>query len=132
MYNIVESLAMSMAFDKLKMYSTLQKDRKLLKSLQICGHPITVVHDFQDFGVFFCAAKRQTAKCFKTRFFKAQHRFQKLQVVNWSDFRKAKSFSRVVLPAVLYGVELTHVSAFSYKLLRGRSSAALWGLGELS
>ena len=110
MYNIVESLAMSMAFDKLKMYSTLQKDRKLLKSLQICGHPITVVHGFQDFGVFFCAAKRQTAKCFKTRFFKAQHRFQKLQVVNWSDFRKA----------------------FSYKLLRGRSSAALWGLGELS
>ncbi|CAE7198028.1 Pol [Symbiodinium natans] len=123
----IESLAMSMSFDKLKMYATDVKARKFLRASQISGHSLQVVHDFKDLGVFFCAVQGQTAKGFNVRFEKMQHRFQKLQVVRWSDFRKAKSLSRVILPGVLYGSELVHISTSSFRKLRGRCSSALWG-----
>ena len=123
----IDRLAMTLSFDKLKFYSTDEGSRKKLKASQIQGHKLQVVHDFQDLGVFFCTVKRKSAKCFNTRFQKMQHRFQKLQVARWSDFRKAKSLSRVILPAVLYGAELTHFSASSFKSLCARCSSSLWG-----
>ena len=49
----IESLAMSMSFDKLKMYATDVKARKFLRASQISGHSLQVVHDFKDLGFSF-------------------------------------------------------------------------------
>ena len=88
---------------------------------------MTVAHDFQDLGVFFCACKRMSAKSFATRFQKCQSRFHKLQIMQWPHFRKSASLQRVVLPAITYGVELAHVSDSATRQLRGRCSSCLWG-----
>ena len=123
----VTSLAMVLAMDKLKFYSTDSKSRQLLRSSTLNETNLVVVNDFQDLGVYFASIKRQSAKGFNQRFVHNQSRFQKLQVVQWSDFRRAKTLVRVVLPAVLYGAELTHISWSGYKMLRGRCSSCMWG-----
>ena len=40
---------------------------------------------------------------------------------------KIKVIIKMVLPAVPYGVELTHLSPSSFKSLQARCSSALWG-----
>ena len=122
----VAAIAMSLAVDKLKFYATSADARKQRGSTCL-GQPCCVVHDFQDFGVFFCAARRQTAKCFGTRFQQCQTRFQKLVVAPWADGVKCHSLLRTIVPAVLYGCELTHYSKSSLRMIRGRFSSSLWG-----
>ena len=126
----IQALAMILALDKLKFYSTDFSVRKSLRRTTFVGQPLQVVHDFQDLGVFFCAAKRQSAKGFNGRFVACQARFQRLQIMPWSDSRKSSSLARVVLPAVLYGSELTHIAPTGFKLLRARCSSSLWGPGS--
>ena len=126
----IRALGMVLALDKLKFYSTDPVVRKTLRARCFQRVPWEVVADFQDLGVYFCAARRQSAKGFNRRFVAAQSRFQKLQVVTWNDYRKSKSLVRTVMPAVLYGCELSHISWSNFKLLRGRCSSALWGQGS--
>ena len=123
----VTAIAMSLAVDKLKFYATSADARKQLRGSTCLGQPCCVVHDFQDLGVFFCAARRQTAKCFGTRFQQCQTRFQKLVVAPWADGVKCHSLLRTIVPAVLYGCELTHYSKSSLRMIRGRFSSSLWG-----
>ena len=123
----VEAFSMTVALDKLRFYSTDEVSRKKLRASVVCGIKCKVYHDFQDLGVFFCAAKRSSSKLYGMRFQRAQPRFQKLSRAPWSDFVKAKALVRFVLPAVLYGCELTHFAASSLRQLRGRCSSALWG-----
>ena len=123
----VSSLAMVLALDKLKFYATSPKAREVLRNATFKDINLTVANDFQDLGVYFSSIKRQTAKGFNQRFVHSQSKFQKLQVVSWSDYRRAKTLVRMILPAVLYGVELSHVSWSGYKMLRGRCSSAIWG-----
>ena len=123
----VSSLAMVLALDKLKFYATSPKAREVLRNATFKDISLTVANDFQDLGVYFSSIKRQTAKGFNQRFVHSQSKFQKLQVVSWSDYRRAKTLVRMILPAVLYGVELSHVSWSGYKMLRGRCSSAIWG-----
>ena len=126
----INALAMILALDKLKFYSSDAGDRATLRKSTFRGNPVVVVHDFQDLGIVFCATKRQTAKCFNQRMTANQARFQRLQVVPWSDNRKAMSLLRVVLPAVLYGSELTHISCTGFGTLRAKCNGALWGPGS--
>ena len=118
---------MVMAMDKMKLYSTDCGFRRQLRSMKVSNCPVKVVHDLKDLGAYFAAVSRQTAKNYKERFQKCQIRFQKLAVVAWPDNRRAATLMRVILPAVLYGSELTHFSFSTYKQLRGRCSSSLWG-----
>ena len=104
----VDKIAMILARDKLVFYSNDENHRKILRSSTVEGKLCKVAHDFRDLGVFFCAAQRQSAKLCAVWFQAAQSRFQRLAVLGWSDYIRSKCLVRIILPAVLYGCELSH------------------------
>ena len=59
---VTGQISMVMAMNKMKFYSTHAAHRKELKHMAVCNHPVTVVHDLKDLGVFFSAVAKQSAK----------------------------------------------------------------------
>ena len=57
-----------------------------------------------------------------------QAKLCKLRVLPWSASRKVQVLQRVVVPAILYGVSLTSTPTSFLATLRGKLSAAIWGL----
>ena len=125
--SLTTATTMKLSLEKSFSYSTSAKTRRVLRQTKFGEAHVPVAHSFKDLGVSFACIQRGTAAMFMTRIQKAEPKLQTLRLVGWPDYRKARALTRFVAPTILYGCELSSVSATVFRSLRGRFNSALWG-----
>ena len=128
MLQATDALALILNPEKTRAFATTPVARAQLAATQFGQHKLSVVHTHDDLGVVFSSTHKKSSCSVYQRLENNQAKLSKLRVLPWSAGRKAQVLTRVVAPAILYGVSLASTSPSCLATLRGKFSAAIWGL----